>query len=175
MKMKVKVGEKITPFTVETITGNSQTVPDPSQKYTHLQFRRFSGCPICNFHLHTFSKSVGDLEAAGIKEVIMFHSSVEEMLKYQDNLPFATVADPKKKFYKQFGVETSWLASLHPKALWAGINGILIGKMGLKMENGAFGLPADILLDHMGKVIDVKYGTHADDQWEVSELLEKAS
>lgn len=172
--MKVKVSEKIAPFSLETITGESQTVPDPSRKFTHLQFRRFAGCPICNFHLHTFSKRADDLEAAGIKEVIMFHSSVEEMRKYQDNLPFATVADPKKKFYKQFGVETSWLALLHPKAMWAAAKGALLGKMGLKMENGPLGLPADILLDRLGTVVAVKYGSHAYDQWEVSELLEKA-
>ncbi|WP_347987631.1 peroxiredoxin-like family protein [Methylomonas sp. AM2-LC] len=172
--MKVKVGEKITPFSLETIAGESQTVPDPSRKLTHLQFRRFAGCPICNFHLHTFSQKADDLEAAGIMEVIMFHSSVEEMRKYQNDLPFATVADPKKKYYKQFGVETSWFASLHPKALWAAVKGILIGKMGLKMENGPLGLPADILLDRLGTVVAVKYGSHAYDQWEVSELLENA-
>jgi peroxiredoxin len=172
--MKVKAGEKITPFTIETITGNSQTVPDPSRKFTHLQFRRFAGCPICNFHLHTFSKRVDDLEAAGIKEVIMFHSSVEEMRKYQNDIPFSTVADPKMKLYQQFGVETSWLASLHLKALWSATKGILLGKMGLKAENGIFGLPADILLDQMGTVVAVKYGSHADDQWEVFELLEFA-
>jgi peroxiredoxin len=172
--MKVKVGEKIAPFSLETITGGSQAVPDPSRRFTHLQFRRFAGCPICNFHLHTFSKSADDLEAAGIKEIILFHSSVEEMRKYQDDLPFATVADPKMKFYTQFGVETSWRASLHPKALWAAVKGMLLGKMGLKMENGPFGLPADILLDQLGTVVAVKYGSHAYDQWEVSELLEYA-
>jgi hypothetical protein len=98
----------------------------------------------------------------------------EEMRKYQDNLPFATVADPTMKLYRQFGVEKSWLASMHLKALWSAFKGILLGKMGLKAENGIFGLPADILLDQMGVVIAVKYGSHADDQWEVSELLEKA-
>jgi peroxiredoxin len=172
--MRVKVGEKVTPFALATISGSSQAVPDPSRKFTHLQFRRFAGCPICNFHLHTFSKRANDLEAAGIKEVILFHSSVEEMRKYQGDIPFATVADPTKRFYQQFGVETSWFASLHPKALWAAIKGVLLGKIGPNIENGPLGLPADILLDQTGTIVAVKYGSHAYDQWEVSELLEKA-
>lgn len=86
-------------------------------------------------------------------------------------MPFATVADLEKHYYKKFGVETSWLASLHPKALWAAIQGISIGMIGTKMENGPVGLPADILIDREGTVLAVKYGTHADDQWEVQELL----
>ncbi|MET3106384.1 peroxiredoxin [Oxalobacteraceae bacterium GrIS 2.11] len=172
--MRIKVGQHIAPFLLETIKGEAQTVPDPSRKFTHLQFRRFAGCPICNFHLHTFSKKAAALDAAGITEVILFHSSLEEMRKFQNDLPFAMVADPRKEFYKQFGVETSWWASLHPKALWAAVKGILIGKIGLNMENGPVGLPADILLDATGTVVAVKYGAHADDQWEVAELLDLA-
>jgi peroxiredoxin len=169
--MKVKVGEKIQPFTLVTIKGEALTVPDPARKFTHLQFRRFAGCPICNFHLHTFSKSAGTLDAAEIREIILFHSSVAEMKKYQNDIPFATVADPQKKLYKRFGVETSWRASLHPKALWAAVKGMLLGKMGVKMENGPLGLPADILLDQSGTVVAVKYGTHAYDHWEIPDLL----
>ena len=169
--MKLQAGQKITPFSVTTIKGESLMVPDPSRKFTHLQFRRFAGCPICNFHLHTFSKGAGQLDAAGIREVVFFHSSVAEMKKYQDNIPFAVVADPDKKYYKQFGVETSWRAPMSLKAQWAGIRGMILGKMGTKVENGPLGLPADILIDQTGTVIAVKYGKHAYDQFEIPELL----
>jgi peroxiredoxin len=169
--VKIKAGQTIDRFSMETIKGEQQIIPDPARQYTHLQFRRFAACPICNFHLHTFSKNVNKLEAAGIREVVLFHSSVAEMQKYQDDIPFAAVADPQKKLYKKFGVETSWLAPMHPMAMWAGIRGMLLGKMGMKQENGPLGLPADILMDRGGTVVAVKYGTHAYDQWEVSELL----
>jgi peroxiredoxin len=171
MQKKVQVGQKLQPFSLVTIKGESLTVPDPASKFTHLQFRRFAGCPICNFHLHTFSKSADALKAAGIREVVLFHASVAEMQKYQRDIPFAAVADPERRFYKRFGVERSWLAVLHPKALWASVKGTLLGKVGLKMENGPLGLPADILVDRSGTVVAVKYGTHAYDQWEVPELL----
>jgi hypothetical protein len=51
---------------------------------------------------------------------------------------------------------------------------MFLGKMGVKIENGPLGLPADILIDRTGAVVAVKYGTHAYDQWEVLELLSYA-
>ncbi|TDU25574.1 peroxiredoxin [Panacagrimonas perspica] len=169
--MKVQVGQSIPSFAVQTLQGDPLAVPDAPSKFTHLQFRRFAGCPICNLHLHTFFKSSDQIRAAGIREVIFFHSSASEMEKYQKGIAFAAVADPPKVFYAKFGVGRSILASLHPRALWAAIKGMLLGKMGLKMENGPVGLPADILIDQKGTVVAVKYGTHAYDQWEVPELL----
>ncbi|PRC90733.1 peroxiredoxin-like family protein [Solimicrobium silvestre] len=172
--MKVRIGQKINSFTVETINGEQQMVPDPSRKFTHLQFRRFAGCPICNYHLHTFTKSAEQLKAADIQEIILFHSSATEMRKFQHDIPFATVADPEKTLYKKFGVDKSLFATMHPKPLWAGIRGMVLGKVGLKVENGPLGLPADILINQEGIVVAFKYGTHAYDQWEVNELLKIA-
>jgi peroxiredoxin len=169
--MKLRVGQQIEPFIVKTIHGAQQTVPDPVRKLTHLQFRRFSGCPICNFHLRTFIKSADQLNAADIQEVVLFHSTATEMSKFQNDIPFVTVADPEKALYKKFGVDKSLLATLHPRALWAGIRGAILGKVGLKVENGPFGLPADILINREGIVVAVKYGAHAYDQWTVDELL----
>jgi len=34
------------------ITGPPIPVPDPS-RLTHLQFRRFAGCPVCNLHIQS--------------------------------------------------------------------------------------------------------------------------
>jgi peroxiredoxin len=172
--MKVQVGQKIPEFSVTTLQGDKLMVPDGTPKYTHLQFRRFAGCPICNFHLHTFFKSKAQVEAAGIREIIFFHSSEAEMRKYQKDIAYAVVADPTKKFYARFGVGRSIWAGLDPRALWAATKGMFLGKMGVKIENGPLGLPADILIDRTGTVVAVKYGTHAFDQWEVPELLSYA-
>ena len=37
----------------------------------------------------------------------MFHSSPKSIRSYQKDVPFLMVGDPKKAFYKEFGVETS--------------------------------------------------------------------
>jgi hypothetical protein len=37
------------------------------------------------------------------------------------------------------------------------------------------GLPADLLIGSDGRVLATKYGSHADDQWSVDELLDLVS
>ncbi len=173
--MKLKAGDSLSPFSVTSLAGGAIAIPDPSVRLVHLQFRRFAGCPVCNFHLHTMARRHGEIAAAGIREVVFFHSSAEEMQAYQGRLPFDCVADPRKAHYRRLGVETSILAPLHPRVLWNGARGVLaMGRFYRRAENGIFGLPADFLIDPRGRVVAAHYGTHADDQWSVDELLRLA-
>ena len=91
----------------------------------HLQFRRLAGCPIWNLHLRSIVQSHHELVAAGIREVVVFHSSVVEMLPYQGDLPFAAIADPEKQLNKKFGVESSLRAVLSAYASGAAIRGAI--------------------------------------------------
>jgi peroxiredoxin len=148
----------------------------------HLQFRRFAGCPVCNLHLQKMAKEWTQLEAAGITEVIVFHSTREELTKYADDLPFHVIGDPEKKLYKAFGVESSPYAVLHPRAFFPIAHSVfnnfkeyLSGKKPLpplRPAGGSLGLPADFLIREDGKILEFNYGRHADDQWSVSDVLE---
>jgi len=160
---------------LQTLSGDSLALPGGGPELIHLQFRRFAGCPICNTHLRGFMKRADDITSAGIREVVFFHSSAEELHKHQTDLPFPVIPDPAKTHYRAFGVESSLTAMLHPKALWAALQSVVRGKLGVNMENGPLGLPADFLLSSTGKVLAVKYGAHAYDQWEVDELLALAA
>ncbi|HSE66897.1 MAG TPA: peroxiredoxin-like family protein [Gemmatimonadales bacterium] len=174
--MNLKAGDIIPPIAVHTIHGKAITVPDKSSPYVHLQFLRFAGCPVCNFHLHNLSKRAMEIREAGIHQVLVFHSSRDEMLKYQAQLPFDCIPDPHKALYREFGVETSLLALLHPAVLWAGIRGILTTrKLYKKAENGIFGLPADFLIDQNGVVLAAHYGDNAYDNWDADQLLHLVS
>jgi peroxiredoxin len=177
---RVGPGATVAPRQLQTISGESVSVPDPGQ-LVHLELRRFAGCPICNLHLHSVVTRKDELAAAGIKEVVVFHSTDEEMRKYQAELPFAVIADPEKKLYAEFGVERSPRAVLNPKA-WPSIFRALGRTMGqvarrrekappIVHENGSLGLPGDFLIAPDGRVIASKYGEHAYDQWTVDEVL----
>lgn len=176
----VQPGDFFARRTLVTISGGSVDVPDSDQR-VHLQFRRFAGCPVCNVHLRSVVRGRDALEAAGIREVVIFHSSAEELRRYEADLPFAVVADPDKHLYREFGVESSSRALLDPRA-WPGIVGavvtaswsVLAGRRALpplSPAGGRYGLPADLLIDHDGRVLAVKYGEHADDQWSVPEVI----
>jgi peroxiredoxin len=171
---KVALAMTLPPFDLETITGERVHIPDPSGRLVHLHFRRFAGCPICITHLRALVRRKDEIVAAGIREVIFFHSSASELLKHESDVPYDLIADPQKKYYRRFGVEKSPWALLNVKALWAALLSAIRGKGGFTVENGRPGLPADILIDDHGCVIASKYGSHAYDQWDVDELLSLA-
>jgi peroxiredoxin len=167
--MKFRPGDTLPTKVMEAVTGESITLPDP-RNLVHVQFRRFVDCPICNTHIAEFRRRGREIEAFGIKEVIVFHSSAKSIRSYQKDVPFLMVGDPNKVFYKEFGVESS-LRFMSFKALGAGMRGIAHGHLGLRFSGGPLGLPADFLIAPSGRINAVKYGEHAHDQWWVDELL----
>jgi hypothetical protein len=171
---RMTTGDLIEPRMLETIQASQVEVPHPTQ-LTHLQFRRFAGCPMCNLHIHSFVRRNEELIAYGIQEVAVFHSSKEEMLKHQATAPFALIADPTKSLYKSFGVETSLLSVLHPGAWPSAMEGLLRHGASLpERGESPLGLPADFLIGSDGRILACKYGSHAYDHWEVDEVLNLA-
>jgi peroxiredoxin len=183
--VRISVGDRFPELRLTAITGQTVPIPDTAGGLTHLQFRRFAGCPICNLHLRSVTARIGETSAAGIREVVVFHSTAAELRKYQDDMPFAVVGDPEKALYRQFGVEASARALLNPHA-WRALpggwrhaiaNAVAHRRAPLPLAptNGNLGLPADLLIAGDGRVVAVKYGVHAYDQWSVDELLDAAS
>ncbi len=170
--MRLLPGENAPLLDVRTLHGERLRLPAPDVRIVHLQFRRFAGCPICNLHLRAVTRRIHELEAAGIREVAFFHSTDESMRPFQGDLPFDVVADPEKKHYRSFGVETS-VRALSPRSWLSGLRGAVAGHPSnpLAGEGSRLGLPADFLLAPNGIILALKYGSHADDQWSVDEVL----
>ncbi|MCX4092334.1 peroxiredoxin-like family protein [Nocardia sp. alder85J] len=166
--------------TLTTVTGTEVPVPDPGG-LIHLQFRRFAGCPVCHLHLRSIVARRAEIAAAGIREVVVFHSSADELRKHTADFPLDLVADPQRKLYREFGVEAGRRALLDPRAWPAIVRGVAAtlrahrrGETEMpprQPEGGRLGLPADFLIGPDGRVIAAKHGVHADDQWSVDDLL----
>lgn len=170
----IVIGQKITQISLQSIQSAKVEIPHLEQ-LTHLQFRRFAGCPMCNLHIRSFIQRNDELLKSGIQEVAVFHSSQESLVENHAQAPFALIADPTKALYKTFGVETSLLSVLHPRSWIPALKGTL--KHGASLpgrDESPLGLPADFLIGKDGKVLAVKYGTHAYDQWSVDDLLKLA-
>lgn len=159
-----------------------RSVPIPQEGVlVHLQFRRFAGCPVCNLHLRSFARRHQELQAAGLSEVVLFHSPTDELRPHTADFPFAIVADPDKRLYAEFGVTASPRALLDPRAWFPILRavafafvGLLTGTARMPASNpsgGRLGLPADFLIATNGRVIACKYGEHVDDHWSVDEVL----
>jgi len=163
------------------VSGEPVPIPDPD-RLVHLQFRRFAGCPICNVHLQSIVRRHDEIANAGIREVVVFHSTDHELRHYVGELPFAVVGDPAKALYAEFGVGSSPRAVLDPRAVplvsmvrqgyWWNRGGKPVAN--LHPKGGRLGLPADFLIGSDGRVLACKRGTHANDQWSVDEVLAHA-
>lgn len=157
-----------------TIHGEALHVPD-SERSIHLQFRRYAGCPVCNMHLRSIVERHDEILAAGIREVVVFHSTAKNMRDFQGELPFAAIADPDRVLYRKFGVQKmsptaalsrrSWRAAA--RSLWDAPS--LRGVAGITESH--LGLPAEFLIDTDGRIVAAKYGRYIDDHWSVDELV----
>ncbi|ORB63207.1 peroxiredoxin-like family protein [Mycolicibacterium tusciae] len=170
-------GDKVKARTLRTVTDTHVSVPAP-ERLVHLQFRRFAGCPICNLHLRDVARRRDEIENAGVTEVVLFHSAADRLRQYVADVPFAMVADPERKLYKEFGVESSLRSVLHLGAVRAAVRGIrhstsVVGALAPGEDH--LGNPADFLIEPDGTIRACKYGIHADDQWSVDELLKLAA
>ena len=181
---RLQPGTAVPPLPFTDVTGTPVPVPR-SEGLVHIQFRRFAGCPICNLHLRSFTVGHSDLQAAGVAEVVLFHSPAEELRSYADALPFPLVADPERTHYQAYGVERGARALLDPHA-WPTIGRAVLRGTGMMLRGrerppaarplgGRLGLPADFLIGPDGLLRAVHYGTHAADQWSVAEVLTLAA
>ena len=101
-------------------------------------------------------------------------------MQHAGDVPFAVIADPDKRLYAEFDVESAPRALLDPRA-WAPIlrgvfrsmRATLRGKPvpSLNPYGGRFVLPADFLIASDGRLLACKYGSHVYDQWSVDEIL----
>ncbi|MBL0888830.1 peroxiredoxin-like family protein [Myceligenerans indicum] len=160
------------------VNGVRVRVPDP-ESFVHLQFRRFAGCPVCHLHLRTFVARHAEISAAGVREVVVFHSPADVLREQAGDLPFAVIPDPEKLLYREFGVESARRALLDPRAWSAIVRGILAALPSVlrgqrpapRATGGSLGLPGDFLISPDGRILAAKRGRHADDQWSVDEML----
>lgn len=105
---------------------------------------------------------------------------MDELRVHVEDLPFAVVADPDKRVYTAYGVESRARALADPRVWGTIVRAVVTGLVkraplpSLTPHGGRLGLPADFLIAPGGEVVASKRGRHAYDQWSVDELLAHA-
>lgn len=174
---QLREGDFVSPLQLQDIHGKPVAIPSRASRYVHLQFRRYAGCPVCNLHLRTMSRSAKMFADAGIQSVVIVASEDKPVLQQMGNLPFQIVADPGKHLYEQYGVSTSPMSVLAPAAMAGAVKGMLSGSgspAGSNLDN-LFILPAEFLIGPSGKIVACKYSKHAADHWNPYDLLALAN
>lgn len=179
----LKTGDFVPQRRLTSVTGEPIQIPDPA-RLVHLQFRRFAGCPVCNLHLRSIVQQRDEIEAANVREVIVFHSTAGDLLPHAQSFPLDLVADPSRELYREFAVEPARRALLDPRVWPWIVRGVLRTLRAVLMRRepmppisppgGRFGLPADFLIASDGRIVARKYGQHAYDQWSTADIVDAA-
>ncbi|MEE9373068.1 MAG: redoxin domain-containing protein [Saprospiraceae bacterium] len=127
-----------------------------------LSFYRYAGCQFCNLRMKAFiEKYHSEYAPSGIKAIAVFQSPESKMAKnlYKHHeIPFAVVADPKMKWYKEYGLEKSWAglakSSFRLKAL---VQSISQGYAKIDPDGPMNRMPADFLIGSDGTIADCFY------------------
>ena len=181
---RFRPGDTITARELTTIQSELIRVP-ARDGLTHLQFRRFAGCPICNLHLRSVARRHDEILAAGISEVVVFFT-----LRSRTCWPTRASCPSPRSPTGPPGVCTPRSASKrHGDLCCTPAPGRRrYGRKHTRSSRAEFapggtpgprgqtmlGLPADFLIAPNGRILAAKYGQHANDQWDVDELLHLA-
>ncbi|MGW8363283.1 peroxiredoxin-like family protein [Streptomyces wedmorensis] len=174
--MRLETGHKAPEIEGSDMFGEPVSTQDLAGRTVILKFYRFAACPICNLHVRELVRRAGELEAAGVVPVAVFHSPAHKLRKSLDGyqVPFTVIADPQKRLFRAYGVESSLggmftgaVAKDYGRAMRAGIFSRPIGH-----EGGIQGHPADFLIDSEGVLRLAHYGRDYADTMGVDAVLD---
>ena len=161
--MRLENGKAAVNFSSHDIGGRTISLTDYTDKYLLLSFYRFASCPFCNLRVHEMSQRYAELHARGLEMVAVFQSPADKILKYAGSVqrPFPIIADPDRRLYRAYGVETSWaglaraVVTRFPDLLRAVFaEGFLPGTIEGEIQR----LPADFLIGPDSRVLHAYYG-----------------
>ena len=149
--IKIKVGDKVLPFTARSSDGSPFDSSELSGKRVLLKFYRGGWCPYCSAELFAFNAMVPKFEEYGISVVALSKDTPSEaaLHKTRDGLNFPLLSDPELEVIRSYGVE-------HHKALGQTkntktvIGGVPIGLAPFSFQTMA--IPTTLLIDEAGVI-----------------------
>ena len=148
-----------------------------------IGFFRHAGCPFCNLRVHALTRAHVDLKAKGLEMIFFFESKAGVLLRssfHQGVSPIPLIADPEKKWYAAYGIESSGmksaishLTSFVQTAFKASATGVPTHLM--KDGESISTMPAEFLI-RPGLVIDeVHYSERLNDRMNLDKIRAFAS
>jgi peroxiredoxin len=147
--MRLTAGDKARDFEVKDLSGSKVSLGEYRGKRLMLSFYRYASCPLCNLRVHELAGHYDSMKEKGLLMLAFFQSPEDSIRRYvgKQDPPFRIVADPERKVYRLYGVESSWAGflkgSLRVSSMIAAAGkGFFPGKM----EGDKAMIPADFLI-----------------------------
>ena len=164
-------------FNTEDVFGNPISLDLYKGKKVLLSFLRFTGCPVCNLHIHKILQRKDEIDKNNLSILFVFESDPMTVKKYitNENLPFTFISDPNQILYDLYSVEKSWKKfikwGLTFKGLSDGAKGFLKYNKFSSMKGSSNRVEAEFLIDEKGILEKIHYGEMVGDYMPVSNYL----
>lgn len=174
--MALQVKQNAPEFSINDVFGNPVSLHKYKGKTVYLAFMRFAGCPVCNLRVHTLLKHADSFKAKNIEVVLVYESSLANMLKYLENstYPFTFVADPEGTLYNAYHIEKSWMklmASMFKGMLGKVRAGEKLFRKKPAMDGNMNRMEAEFVIDRNGKLAAAHYSAFLGDNMDIEKIL----
>lgn len=165
-------------FKLDDIYGRSIDLQNYSDKRVFIGFFRHAGCPFCNIRVHALTKVHEELKASGMEMIFFFESKGQVLLRssfHQGVSPIPLIADPEKKWYDAYGLESSGYKSAISHLTTFVQTAYRASKLGVPVHMMADGesistMPAEFLIDKGLVVKEVHYSERLNDRMNVDKI-----
>lgn len=154
-------------FVLKDIEGNLINLRSYQGKKVLLSFFRYASCPFCNLRVHELIQRYPHFQSAGLSIITVFESPLSQIRRYvgRQKPPFPIIADPQRRLYQQYGVQSSWWAYLKSARRLNRLLDAIFNKgyhLG-RMDGDKAIVPADFLLNPGMTLHTVFYGSDISD------------
>jgi peroxiredoxin Q/BCP len=165
-------------FKVNDIYGRTIDLEQYRDKKVFIGFFRHAGCPFCNLRVHALTKIHQDLKAKGLEMIFFFESKGPVLLRsvfHQEVSPIPLIADPEKKWYDAYGLESSGYKSAISHLTTFVQTAFKASAAGVPMHMMADGesiktMPAEFLIDKGLVVKEVHYSERLTDRMNLDKI-----
>ncbi|TRX57720.1 redoxin domain-containing protein [Fulvivirga sp. M361] len=151
---------------------------DYRDKKTLIAFFRHAGCPFCNLRVHNLMKISQELKDKGMEMIFFFESKKHILLRstfHEEISPIPLIADPEKKWYDAYGLESSGYISAVSHITTFVQTAFKAYQEKVPMHMMADGesiktIPAEFLVDHDLVIKKVHYSKSLADRIDIEEV-----
>lgn len=115
--MRLHTGQPAPLFDVPDIYGQRVRLADYANRKVYISFHRAAACPLCNLRNHLLMERYLDYARHGLRHISFWEATAEQLHYYLDPMrpPFPIIADPERRIYGQYGLESSLLAPVRAR------------------------------------------------------------
>ncbi len=166
--MRLTEGTKINNIKLPAISGEFFDSNNIEGKPFMLSFFRFASCPFCNLRVNELAERFSEF-GNDFTIVAIFDSPLDNLIRHtkEHHAPFFILADEENKYYKEYGIEYSFVGVL--KGMFGRMPTLLRGIIKQKYlptivyKGSLTTMPADFLVDREGVIQLAYYGNDEGD------------